>query len=216
MVRASLNSFLIYRHTISSTHSDGVFTTTWCQLFSAHSDLVPSLLYWWYVCQLHPHHLTTTSLRVTSHHGNQLYTDHSLLQHSLQCDYQSCQLCRNEWWLNSYYYPHWLVNSSLRLCVCTLSLPTVTCPSSPSAASGVVNILTPSVPIVGSTLTFSCSEYQDGMTEQSTCGSDGQWSPDPETFSCPTPCKLAILFHTTHVSLSYSSPSDVSSSWSTL
>ena len=76
--------------------------------------------------------------------------------------------------------------------MCTLSLPTVTCPSSPSAASGVVNIQTPSVPVVGSTLTFSCSEYQDGMTEQSTCGSDRQWSPDPETFSCPTPRKLAI------------------------
>ncbi len=100
------------------------------------------------------------------------------------------------------------------VCVCTLSLPTVTCPSSPSAASGVVNIQTPSVPIVGSTLNFSCSEYQDGMTEQSTCDSDGQWSLDPQTISCPTPCKLAIvrLLHTTHVSLSHSSPSDVSSS----
>ncbi len=93
------------------------------------------------------------------------------------------------------------------VCVCTLSLPTVTCPSSPSAASGVVNIQTPSVPIIGSTLTFSCSEYQDGMTEQSTCGSDGQWSPDPETFPCPTPRKITIVrllvIQTIHVSFSY-------------
>ena len=102
--------------------------------------------------------------------------------------------------------------------VCTLLPPTVACPSSPSSASGVVNIQAPSVPIVGSTLTFSCSEYEDGMIEQSTCDSDGQWSPDPETFPCPTPRMqtIAILLHTTHVSISCSSPSDVSSSWSTL
>ena len=74
--------------------------------------------------------------------------------------------------------------------MCALSLPTVTCPPSPSVASRVVNIQTPSVPIVGSTQNFSCSEYEDGMTEQSTCGIDGQWSPDPETFPCPTPREL--------------------------
>ncbi len=72
--------------------------------------------------------------------------------------------------------------------VCTLSLPTVTCSSSLSAASEVVILQSINIPVImmGSTLAFSCSE------RQSTCGSNGQWSPDPEIFSCSTPGKLAI------------------------
>ena len=38
-----------------------------------------SLLYWWCVCQVCPHHLPNTSLRVTSNHGHHLSTDDHLV-----------------------------------------------------------------------------------------------------------------------------------------
>ncbi|XP_064402839.1 uncharacterized protein LOC135348523 [Halichondria panicea] len=60
----------------------------------------------------------------------------------------------------------------------------VSCPSSLSAASGVVIVQIPSVPTVGSTLTFTC--FESNQMIPSTCGSDGQWSPNPEDFMCPT------------------------------
>ncbi len=66
------------------------------------------------------------------------------------------------------------------------SFPTVACSSSPSSASGVVNVQIPSVPIVDSKLNFSCSGSGDGQMRISTCGNDGQWKPDPENVMCPT------------------------------
>ncbi|XP_064382170.1 uncharacterized protein LOC135331039 [Halichondria panicea] len=62
-------------------------------------------------------------------------------------------------------------------------LSIVTCSSSPSTASGVVNDQIPSVPTVGSKLNFGCSGENQMRT--STCGSDGRWNPDPEDFMCP-------------------------------
>ncbi len=70
-----------------------------------------------------------------------------------------------------------------------ISLHSVACPSSLSFVTGVVNIQTTSVPTVGSTLTFTCSDTNHVVT--STCGSDKRWNPDPEDFMCPTMGKLA-------------------------
>ncbi len=145
----------------------------------------PSLLYWWCVCQVCPHHLPNTSLWVISNHGDHLCTDHRLLQHTLHCNHQSCQLCWNERRLNVYY----TINRSVLLLISVLVYinflysRSVACPSSLSAASGVVDIQIPSVTTVGSTLTFTCS---DNQMRDSICGSDGRWSPNPEDFMCST------------------------------
>ncbi len=64
------------------------------------------------------------------------------------------------------------------------SIHAVSCPSSLSTAIGVVNVQTPSVPTVDSTLTFTCSGSDQIRT--SICGSDGRWNPNPENFVCPT------------------------------
>ncbi|XP_064401906.1 uncharacterized protein LOC135347787 isoform X1 [Halichondria panicea] len=60
----------------------------------------------------------------------------------------------------------------------------VACPSSLSVASGVANVQIPSLPTLNSILTFTC--FEDNQMVTSTCGSDGQWNPDPEDFMCPT------------------------------
>ena len=60
----------------------------------------------------------------------------------------------------------------------------VACPSFPTPASGVRIDSLPSVPVEGSTLTFTCIEVNQMIA--STCGSDGRWSPDPQTYVCPT------------------------------
>ena len=60
----------------------------------------------------------------------------------------------------------------------------VACPSSPTLASGVRIDSLPSVPVEDSTLTFTCTESNHRIA--STCGSDGRWSPDPQTYVCPT------------------------------
>ena len=69
----------------------------------------------------------------------------------------------------------------------------VTCSSSPSTASGVVNDQIPSVPTVGSKLNFGCSGENQMRT--STCGSDGRWNPDPEDFMCPIVGELMCAIH---------------------
>ena len=60
----------------------------------------------------------------------------------------------------------------------------VACPSSPTPASGVRIDSLPSVPGEGSTQTFTCIGISQMIA--STCGSDGRWSPDPQTYVCPT------------------------------
>ena len=78
-------------------------------------------------------------------------------------------------------------------------LHSVSCSSSLSAASGVVNIQIPSVPTVGSTLTFTCSENNQLVI--STCGSDRRWSPNPENFVCPTMgINLILSLHRSSIS----------------
>ena len=72
-----------YRATYFSICSNGNFTTKPTQFLYYHSGLGLPLLYWWCVCQVCPHHLSNTSLWVTSHRGDHLSTDHCFLQHSL-------------------------------------------------------------------------------------------------------------------------------------
>ena len=70
---------------------------------------------------------------------------------------------------------------------CTLTLVCglfylATCPSSPTPASRVTINSVPSVSVEGSTLNFTCT--LTGESVVSTCGRDGQWYPDPETYNC--------------------------------
>ena len=57
-----------------------------------------------------------------------------------------------------------------------------TCPSSPTSASGVTINSVPSVPVEGSTLTFTCTLTGESIV--STCDSGGHWSPDPGAYDC--------------------------------
>ena len=54
------------------------------------------------------------------------------------------------------------------------------CPSSPTPATNVIINGVPSMPVEKSILTFTCN----GQDIFSSCGRDGQWSPDPETYNC--------------------------------
>ena len=84
--------YVDYRFPHLSIRSNGGFKTKYSQFLSCYSGVGLPLLNWWCVCQLCPHHLPNTSLWVTSHCGDHLCTHHCLLQYSLQCDHQSCQL----------------------------------------------------------------------------------------------------------------------------
>ncbi len=54
------------------------------QLLYYHSELGPSLLYWWCVCQLYPHHLPNISLgSPVTMDTTPTHADHHLLQHIL-------------------------------------------------------------------------------------------------------------------------------------
>ncbi len=68
-----------HRSTLPSTERNNILHSKPAQLLYYHSGLGPSLLYWWCVCQLCPHHLPSTSLWVISHRGDHLGTNYCLL-----------------------------------------------------------------------------------------------------------------------------------------
>ncbi len=77
-----------HRSTLPSTESKGVLNTKPTQLLYYHFGVGTSFSNWC-VYQVCPHHLPNTCLRVTSQRGDHLDTDNRLLQHTLQCDYQT-------------------------------------------------------------------------------------------------------------------------------